>query len=44
MDRILTELLEARGAVSVASVDRQILSKRMAHKNSIAATMPHWDA
>jgi hypothetical protein len=38
-DRILTELLQARGAVSVARVQRNIPSKRMATRNSVAATM-----
>jgi hypothetical protein len=38
-DRILTELLHARGAVAVARVQRNIPNKRMATRNSIATTM-----
>lgn len=39
LDRILTELLEALGAAQVATLKRQIHSKRMALKNSVAKTM-----
>lgn len=38
-DRILTELLHARGSMAVARVQRNIPSKRMATRNSIATTM-----
>jgi hypothetical protein len=39
MDRILTELLADTGVRLVTEVQRRIPSKRMATKNSIAATM-----
>jgi len=39
MDRILGELLVARGAVLVSAFGRAIPSKRMATRNGIAATM-----
>jgi hypothetical protein len=39
MDRILKELLLARGAVEVASIPRSIPSKRMAAKNNVTSTM-----
>lgn len=38
-DRILEELLESRDARLVARIERQIPSKRMANRNSIAKTM-----
>ncbi len=38
-DRILTELLLSRGAATVARVQRNIPSKRMATRNNIATTM-----
>ncbi len=39
LDRILAELLAAHGLVPVVTIDRRITSKRMATRNSIAATM-----
>jgi hypothetical protein len=39
LDRILTELLEARGAKHLVSISRAIPSKRMAIRNNIAETM-----
>jgi hypothetical protein len=39
MDKILTELLLARGLTSVARIERAIPSKRMAPRNNIASTM-----
>jgi hypothetical protein len=39
LDAILKELLEAHGAVYVTTIDRRIPNKRMATRNSIAATM-----
>jgi len=39
LDIILGEFMEARSATKVASIDRKILSKRMASKNKFAATM-----
>ena len=39
LKNILQELLEARGAVHIATLDRRIPSKRMALHNGIAATM-----
>lgn len=39
MDKILQELLIARGAVEVASIPRAIPSKRMAAKNNVSSTM-----
>ena len=40
-DRMLGELLTARGVCPVTRVDRKIPSKRMANRNSIAKTMCH---
>jgi hypothetical protein len=40
-DRILTELLEARGSTLVAAISRRIPSKRMAVRNSVSDTMRH---
>ena len=39
VDRILEELLNARGATLVAKINRRIPSKRMAVKNNISTTM-----
>lgn len=39
LDRILTELLESRSAVSIGRISRAIPSKRMAVRNDIADTM-----
>jgi hypothetical protein len=41
LDSILTELLGSREVLPVGSVDRRITSKRMAYRNTIAATMTH---
>jgi hypothetical protein len=41
LDSILTELLSSRRVLQVASVDRRITAKRMATRNTIAATMTH---
>lgn len=39
LDRILVELLEARGAMFLHQIRRRIPSKRMATRNSVSATM-----
>ena len=39
LDAILSELLEAKKVVPVATISRDIPTKRMAVKNSITATM-----
>ncbi|EFA47310.1 conserved hypothetical protein [Yersinia pestis KIM D27] len=39
LDRIMREILEYKGCVFIHQIEREILSKRMAMKNSIANTM-----
>jgi hypothetical protein len=39
LDRILSEILQAKKVVPIAAVTREIPTKRMATKNSITATM-----
>ncbi|HID2080145.1 TPA: site-specific DNA-methyltransferase, partial [Klebsiella oxytoca] len=39
LDKIMREILEHKGCVFVHQIEREILSKRMAMKNSFANTM-----